>query len=491
MRIVLVNPPSSARRKPILPMSLLALGALLDDVADWSIVDGNLEPDFAAAVERAVAGGCDLLGVTVMPGPQLEAAVPLCREVRRRHPSLPVVWGGYFPSQHWESCLRAPCVDWVVRGHGEAVFRELARRLAAGADPRDLPGLAYRDPVSLEPRSNPMAPIPHPAELPDLPVERVPLARYLRRTFLGERTIPQHTSYGCPFFCNFCAVVNLVDGRWVAQPAERVAATVRRLVSDHGVDAVEFHDNNFFVSEARVAAFAKGIRDLGIRWWGEARIDTMLGFSEATWRAMAESGLAMVFLGAESGSDETLRRMDKGGSASAAKTLEIAERCRRHGIVPEMSFVLGNPPDPDGDVEETLSFVAQVKRVHPGTEVILYMYTPVPLAGELFERAREGGFRFPETLDEWVSPAWKEFSQRRSTAVPGVGDPLRRRVRNFERVLNARFPTTTDRRLTPARRALLRGVAGWRWATGVHAFPLELALLDRLLGYQRPETSGF
>ena len=155
----------------------------------------------------------------------------------------------------------------------------------------------------------------------------MPVERYIAKTHLGARTLSHHSSFGCPFFCNFCAVVNLVNGRWLAQSAERVAATVQMAVQRWGVDAVEFDDNNFFTSEARVAEFAERILSMELRigWWGEARIDTMMMYSDRTWELMRDSGLKMVFLGAESGSDETLKRMNKGGKAST----EIApRRCR-------------------------------------------------------------------------------------------------------------------------------------------------------------------
>src|SRR5690606_5269512 len=247
-----------------------------------------------------------------------------------------------------------------------------------GTDPSTIPGLAYRHPATGEIRTTGMPPIPHPDRLPDYPYHRVDLGRYIRPTFLGRRTLPHHSSYGCPFFCNFCAVVNMVNGRWFAQSAERTAAVARRLVEEWGVDAVEFYDNNFFVHEARTAEFAERIRDLGIAWWGEGRIDTLLRYSDRTWALMRDAGLRMVFLGAESGSDETLQRMNKGKSASTEKTLAIAEKMRRYGIVPEFSFVLGNPPDPEADVRQTLEFIRTVKRVNPDAEIIFYMYTPVP-----------------------------------------------------------------------------------------------------------------
>src|SRR5262249_7290864 len=144
----------------------------------------------------------------------------------------------------------------------------------------------------------------------------------------------------------------------------------------------------FFISEARTAEFCDRIRDLGIRWWALGRVDTLMQYSEKTWQSMARSGLQMVFSGAESGSDATLQAMNKGGKASTSLTIELAKRMRRHGVVPEYSFVLGTPPDPMADVARTFEFIRAIKRVTPATEIILYPYTPVPLDGALYDRAR-------------------------------------------------------------------------------------------------------
>ena len=98
--LILYNPPSSSERKPVLPMSLLALGALLEGKHDYLIIDGNLEPDPLESIDRAIRDtGADVLAVTVMPGPQLSHAVPQCRHLRERHPDLTIIWGGYFPTQ--------------------------------------------------------------------------------------------------------------------------------------------------------------------------------------------------------------------------------------------------------------------------------------------------------------------------------------------------------------------------------------------------------
>ncbi len=510
--IILYNPQSSANRKPILPMSLLAVGAVLEGQYDYCILDGNLEDDPLEALDAQVrqAGAQPVLACTVMPGPQLQQAVPLCRELKQRHPHLTIIWGGYFPTQHWDAVLRSQFVDYVVRGHGEHAFRQLIDWLYAPAEKRALtrelslaaasgeaaappfPGIAYRL-ASQEPVSNPLAPIPHPTTLPAWNFDRLPVARYVRRTFLGSRTLGYHSSYGCPFFCNFCAVVNMVNGRWLPQSAQTVADIAEMYHQRWGVNAIEFYDNNFFTSEKRVAEFCQELlhRNLKLRWWGEGRIDTMQKYTPETWRLMRDAGLHMVFMGAESGSDETLKRMDKGGTMTAAKTLEMAHLMRQWDIVPEFSFVMGNPPDPETDARQTMAFIRQVKAVNPAAEIIMYLYTPVPLAGDLYDEARADGFAFPETLEEWVSPDWLEFSQRRSRTMPWVKQPLQARLYDFERVLNAYYPTSTDARLTQTWRRILRGVSAWRYHLGFYRYPLELRALHKLIAYQRPETSGF
>jgi hypothetical protein len=267
--------------------------------------------------------------------------------------------------------------------------------------------------------------------------------------------------------------------------------TLRHLTTTYGIDAVQMHDMDFFISEARTAEFCERIAGLHLSWWALGRVDTLMQYSDSTWQKMAGAGLKMVFSGAESGTDATLAAMNKGGKASASQTIALAARMKRFGIVPEFSFVLGCPPDPLGDLERTFAFIRDIKEVNPATEIILYTYTPVPMAGSLYEEARNSGFRFPDTLDEWASPAWQQLSMRRGDHIPWMEGAVRTRVRNFERVINAFYPTVTDPRLTSWRRSVLKTVSAWRYTLGVYAAPYELRALHRLMRYQRPETTGF
>ncbi len=78
--VVLYNPVSSAGRKPILPLALLALGAVLEGRHPYVIIDGNLAEDALGALDVALAEAearfragltrlPPVLGITAMPGP--------------------------------------------------------------------------------------------------------------------------------------------------------------------------------------------------------------------------------------------------------------------------------------------------------------------------------------------------------------------------------------------------------------------------------------
>ena len=327
------------------------------------------------------------------------------------------------------------------------------------------------------------------AGYPDPPYERLPMEVYAAKTFLGRRTYNHHSSVGCPYVCNFCAVTQVAEGRWIADPPGDVVRIAARLAEQYGADALEFHDNNFFAAEKRCYEIARGISRLGLRWWGEGRIDTMLGWSDQTWGALARSGLRMVFYGAESGDPDALARMDKGG-LEVQQTLDLNRRAQTYGIVPEFSFVVGNPDNPARDIEATLRLVRRLKDDNPACEIILYIYTPVPLPG-MYDEAVAQGFAFPETLDDWLGPAWSEYESRRRPVTPWLTADMVRHVYDFEAVLHARWPLASDRNLRRWQRGMLRLLSAPRYYSGVYARPLGIRALQRVWGYRRPEEMGF
>src|ERR1700759_4371244 len=97
--IILLHPRSTKPKNRRFPLAVLSLAAVLDGKEEYAIVDGNADPEPQSPLERLPREGTvTLLAVSVMPGPQMVAAIPLCREFRLKFPLIPIVWGGYFAS---------------------------------------------------------------------------------------------------------------------------------------------------------------------------------------------------------------------------------------------------------------------------------------------------------------------------------------------------------------------------------------------------------
>jgi radical SAM superfamily enzyme YgiQ (UPF0313 family) len=486
--MILLYNPRATEFKFRLPLSVLSLGAVFEGKYPWRLVDGNLDRNAGQTLLDTIERdpGIKYLLVTVMPGPQLMQAVPHTRAVKARFPHVTVVWGGYFPSSHPNTVLADPAIDYVVRSQGELTILELLDVLENGGSLAAIDGLSYHENGVV--RHNKARKLLDPNELPMLPYEKVDATRYLKKTILGDRTTSYHSSIGCPFTCSFCSVTKNYAGRWLAEKPERTIDTVRWLHERYGVNGLEFHDSNFFTAEKRVAAFAEGIKVLGIGWWGEGTIDTIMRYDDHTWDLMRDSGLKMIFMGAENASATTLKFMSKGPLTPEA-TLAMAEKSARYGIIPEFSFVLGNPPDPEADIDENIEFIYKIKRINPASEIILYLYTPTP-GGHMFEEAEKAGFRYPDTLDEWIGPEWASFSRRRNPHTPWVKPAHLRKLDNFETVLNARYPTVSDLKIRPWHRKLLQTLGTWRYRLHVYDNPLELRAIFKYISYTQPEQAG-
>jgi anaerobic magnesium-protoporphyrin IX monomethyl ester cyclase len=486
--MILLYNPRATEFKFRLPISVLSLAAVFEGKYPWQLLDGNLDANAGQTaldiLERDPSIKYFL--VTVMPGPQLMRAVPHTRAVKERFPHVNIVWGGYFPSSHSDVVLADGAIDYVVRSQGEETILELIEALENGGSLSDIHGLSYRDGSAI--RHNRARKLAHPDTFPSLPYDKVEVPRYLKNTVLGSRTTSYHSSIGCPFTCSFCSVTKNYAGRWIAESVERTIDTVRALHSRYGVNGIEFHDSNFFTSEKRVAAFAEGIKGLGIGWWGEGTIDTIMRYDDRTWELMRDSGCKMIFMGAENASATTLKFMSK-GPLTPETTLAMTEKSARYGIIPEFSFVLGNPPNPEADIDENIEFIYKIKEINPASEIILYLYTPTP-GGEMFKEAERLGFKYPDTLDGWISPEWESFSRRRNPHTPWVKESHLKKLNNFETVLNARYPTVSDLKIRPWHRKVLRSLGSWRYRMRVYDRPHELRAFFKFISYTQPEQAG-
>ncbi|MES2178534.1 MAG: radical SAM protein [Gemmatimonadota bacterium] len=492
--ILLINPRATRPSNRRFPLSVMAVGAALPAEVNWEIVDGNL-PDvdvleeLTAHIDAGARRGdpVRVAAFSVMPGPQLVSAVPLARALKARHPDVAIVWGGNFPSLYPAPVLNASYVDWVVRGQGEETIVELLAVLAGSRDARSVDGLCFRETDG----SHWIGRERHwkgPDELPAPPYHKIAVADYLRPTFLGRRSGVYQSSIGCPFGCKFCGVISVFGSRERMQAPARTVEHLTYLAREHGMDSVHFYDNNFFVREDHARELAERLIPLGLKWWCEARVDALTRFSDDTWTLLKRAGLTMVFCGAESGSDEVLAKMNKG--TTTAQILEVAARSRTHGVIPEFSFVFGDPDDPERGIDETLAFIRRLKHVNPLMELITYFYTPTPQRRGTYGNV-DAVSSTPQTLDEWIEPEWVAWMTHEDPLVPWMDTRLKAKVTDFEMVLKSRFPSVQDAKTADWGKALGRVLAARRWSTGHYADPRMLRLVRRLAHRAPPDAQAY
>ena len=131
-RVLLINPTITGKRHARFPLAVLSLRTALEGRHDATILDGNIDRDFIDTAARAVGEGrYDAVGVTVMGGPQLTSAIAVSKAIRARQPTVPIIWGGAFPTVCPDAALNSSYVDYAVRSQGEDTLTELLDAHAA------------------------------------------------------------------------------------------------------------------------------------------------------------------------------------------------------------------------------------------------------------------------------------------------------------------------------------------------------------------------
>ncbi|HEY4973324.1 MAG TPA: radical SAM protein, partial [Steroidobacteraceae bacterium] len=428
------------------------------------------------------------MGVSVMGGPQVQTAIDASLAVRAAAAATPIIWGGYFPTLYRHAAVNAPYVDYAVRGQGEQTFTQLLQAICSGD--RDalerIAGITWKRDGEIVINKDHALVDRRSAEL--LPYDSLGNARaYLARTFLGQRTASYQAALGCRFRCTFCGVAGMFRGTTALPPAARLERDLLWLRDHLGADSIQYFDHNFFDREVDMIPLLQVLAKVQMPWWCYARADALLGMSADAWRLVRKSQLRMAYIGAESPNDALLKSIRKGTKSD--QTIAVAELCRRHGVIPELSFMVAPPDDPEGETERTFEFIRELKRVNPWTEIIIYIYTPLP-ADSLPINARLGAaatplldldgnpVRFPRTPEEWTQQKWVDYACHADA--PWVTDRLRRRIRDFVTVLGCRFPTVQDIGASSWTKSTLSALASWRYRLRRYDRPWELDLSKRL-----------
>jgi anaerobic magnesium-protoporphyrin IX monomethyl ester cyclase len=377
-----------------MPLSVLFLAAALEEAGFEAVtIDMRTDAGWKKTLLSGINSGVLFIGISAMTGKQIELGIKAAKLIRKADPDIPIVWGGIHSSVLPKETLESPWVDAVVAGPGEKVVVNLARRLSSGD--RSVLGVVHRH----DPQGR-AAQVGH-----QLNLEKIPWKTYETPIVRDVRGLVHVTSRGCPHQCGYCYNKAVNGSRWISDSAELVLEALERMASV-GIQGLIFFDDNFFVSQKRVEKIARGIlnRNLKFAIKADCRADYIMRYDRDFLKLIKKAGFELLYIGAESGSNQMLEMMNKG--IDIACLLQVNQRLKKTGIRPHYSFMAGLPGETIRMMQDTLRFMLRLKEEHPGAYLSpVKAYMPYP-GTDMFRSAVELGFQAPASLEEWGRVDW-------------------------------------------------------------------------------------
>lgn len=373
-----------------------ALGEAPTQVREYPGLPLNIIGLTASDIIARIPADTVLIGFSVMFSSDWLVHKEVVRAVHAAFPHVPIVIGGEHATADADYILRhEPHVAACVLGEGEETLLELIDAAREGRDFSGIAGLQTRDPetgasvrTAQRKRMRQLDEIPWPAW------EEVPLEFYLGKGGnYGEsrgRVMPMLASRGCPYACTFCSNPAMWGRLWNVRSPEDVLAEVRAHIARYNIDSFCFYDATTIVKKSWILDFSRLLREanLGLRWSmpsgtrSEALDDEVL-------TSLRLSGCPKISYAPESGSPETLKRIDK--RISLDRMTESIRAAVRNGIIVKVHIIMGFPFETRRGILEDYLFLLKLAWIGV-SDVPVYIFHPYPGCALHDEIRARGGF---------------------------------------------------------------------------------------------------
>jgi anaerobic magnesium-protoporphyrin IX monomethyl ester cyclase len=368
-KVLLVNPnvPGNYRKAKIATanLGLAALSAYLkrENAAEVHISDAR----FWGATTQLVCEKIEemrphLIGISMLVDESSQWTEELLQFVKKKHPSIPIIVGSYFPTLLPEAVLgKFPQIDAAVLGEGEQTLSEIVECLQKGVDWKNVPGLAYRQDQKVV-----FSPVRELHEnLDDLPFPD----RYMIEGDCRDIEVMLEGTRGCLFTCSFCAVHPFLQrnkgSRLRLRSAESIFAEIDMLCHLHpSLQCFRFVDPDFISpdTQERAGVFARLMKNNSrkVHFMMDTRI-TSIRPNIALLERLKEVGLYRLYLGIESGSEKVLKKMRKG--ITKEETIDAITMLQNLGIDYSYGFMMITPWTLEEDIEDNIDLLRKIGRI--------------------------------------------------------------------------------------------------------------------------------
>ena len=474
----------------LLPLELLQIASgPVADGFEVVMIDAMIEPDYLKKIDEACEGAL-LFASSCILGYQVYDGYVAAKMVREKHPNLPIIWGGWFPSVTPEMYITNGIADAVGIGQGELTFRDVCNALACGESLESVPGLCVAK--DGKPFYTPHRAVVGFDKFEPVPWHLLEYDRYVKmqltpsgnmkvrhRFPLPGKWTPDNppkgfsmfSSFGCPEPCTFCCSPQLTGRRWKAITGRELAEQTAELQQRFGFDVLRFQDANFGVAEKRTKEYCEGLIDLKvpIHWNGTIEIETIMRYKETTLDLLEESQCHLLWLGAETGTKEMQDRIKK---HIGIDNIPVAVgKLVKRNITPGTFWIIGYPGESEESMAATLKEAAHLKYLYPQAGSDVYPFRPIPGTAD-FTQAVADGYQAPTTFEEWGGCFEYKYNSQNT--------PLPESIRHTW----ARYNNTAaiyDMHVQEGpmwMRKLLSRMAGRRLQAGKYTFPVEQKLFD-------------
>ncbi len=293
-------------------MGILAVAAALKEGFEVKIIDMNKVGMESLPFNNPDLGKSFLIGLTVT-AQNSTIAEEVTNSIKRKHTSIPIVWGGEFPSLLPENALEY--ADIAVRGS----FEPIAKSLVADIESKD-PKQVYdgRGKYNLSQMG-----------IPDLKKLNSSNEYY---SFMG---LPVETSRGCDKACTFC-MVEVMQSRHDLKPIDSLQKELVQL-KGRFVNVVDY---NIGVDREHLIQVAETFRRSEVLgWMAELCIESLDDDEVLT--ALAQSRCRMIYCGIESLDENSLRSINKAKTNRVLNYERIIRKVQHHGIQVGAGIILG------------------------------------------------------------------------------------------------------------------------------------------------------
>ena len=269
--------------------------------------------------------------------------------------------GGHYPSlRHKDLLTMIPQLDSIVLFEGEYTFLELVQSIYAGKEWKHLKGIAYSENgVHI---ANPLRPLEE-----DLDKFPVPVRRPLREYVLGKKYATLLAGRGCFYNCSFCSIREFYSRppgplKRMRRP-ETVVKEMELLYRQLNATVFMFQDDDFPVAGKRgkewITRFCEELNKRGLNekvlWKINCRPDEV---EPDGFKLMKNSGLFLVYLGIESGTDDGLRLMNK--KMKAETSMKAVTLLKELDIQYDFGFMLFDPSSTYQSITDNLDFLERL-----------------------------------------------------------------------------------------------------------------------------------